>query len=98
MATGFHFKGTIAVLVDPSRLEARLAVSREGDLEYDEGALVRILADAGVIGFDVDELVDSVKAFQKSKDHSVEIVAARGEAPVPPSGEGWQWEELDPLP
>jgi len=99
MASGFHFKGTLAVLVDPSRIEARLALSREGDQEYDEGTVLDILDDAGVTeGFQIDELIDSVKAFQKSKEQTAEIVAARGVAPIAPAGEGWQWEDLSPLP
>ena len=98
MATALHFKGTLSVLVDAPRLEARLVLSRDGDLEYDEAALVRILGDAGVTeGFEIAEVVDSVKAFQKAKDHTAEIVAARGTPPVPPSSEGWQWGELTPL-
>lgn len=99
MATGLRFKGTVSVLVDPSHLEARLALSREGDLEYDEGALVRILADAGVTeGFNLEALVNGIQAFQRSKDASSEIPAAHGEPAVPPTGEAWDFEELAALP
>lgn len=100
MATGLRFKGTIEVLVDPARLEARLILVKEGDLEYDEGAVVRILADAGVTsGFDIDPLVASIQDFQKTKESRTEVLAARGEPPVAPTGEVWEWDEgLLPLP
>lgn len=98
MATGLRFKGTVTVLVDPQLMEARLALSREGDLEYDEGALTRVLSDAGVTeGFDTEELVRLVQGFQRSKEPSTEVVAARGQAPVAPTGETWQWDEFAPL-
>lgn len=98
MATGLHFKGSIAVLVDPYLLEARMALSREGDLEYDDGALVRILEDAGVTeGFDPDEVSSAVLKFQKSKEPSAEIVVAVGVPPVPPVGESWEWRDLPAL-
>jgi len=99
MANGLHFKGSIAVLTDVYHLEAKLALSREGDLEYDEGALVRVLADAGVtFGFDPEAVVAAVWSFQKSKEASAEVVVARGEAPVPPTGETWEWEPSLSLP
>ena len=98
MATGLRFQGTLAVLVDPSRLEARLALSREGDLEYDEGALVRILADAGVTeGFDIDALVAAVQAFQRSREATSEVTAAQGQPAVAPAAETWEWETLPAL-
>lgn len=98
MASGLRFKGSISVQVDALFLEAKLVFSREGDLEYDEGALVRILADAGVTtGFDTDELVSVVSSFQRSKEPSAEMVVARGKAPVPPTSETWEWSELAPL-
>jgi hypothetical protein len=98
MATGLRFKGTLSVLVDPSLLDARLSLSRDGDLEYDDGALVRILADAGVTeGYDLDALVSAVQSFQRSKAPMQEIAAAHGQPPVSPVGESWEWEELPPL-
>jgi uncharacterized protein (DUF342 family) len=98
MASGLRFQGTVEVLVDPNRLEARLALSREGDLEYDEGALVRILSDAGVTeGFDIDELVGAVQAFQRSREATSEVAAAQGQAPVAPTSEAWEWESLPAL-
>ena len=98
MANGLRFKGTIQVLVDSLRLSARLSLNRTGDLEYDEGALLRILSEAGVTqGIDVDELVSAVQAFQKSKSTQTEIEAAQGQPPVPPTGERWEWEELPPF-
>ncbi len=58
MANGLRFKGTISVLVDNSRLVARLCSLARVTWEYDEGALVRILADAGVVqGYDIEELI-----------------------------------------
>lgn len=98
MATGLRFKGTVEVLVDPARLEARFRLSREGDLEYDEGALVRVLSDAGVTeGFDPEALGDVVQSFHKSKDPSAEVVVARGVAPAAPTSEHWQWNQaLEP--
>lgn len=99
MANGLHFKGTMAVLVDAFHLEAKLSLSKQGDLEYDDGALVRILADAGVTeGFDPEALAAAVWTFQKSKETSSEIVAARGEPPVAPTGESWEWTEGLQLP
>ena len=99
MVAGFHFKGTIAVSVDLTLLEARLSLSREGDFDYDEGAVVRILSDCGVTeGFDLESVLEQIKNYQKSKDAQLTFVAARGELPVPPTGEIWQWEELLPLP
>lgn len=94
MANGLHFKGTIAVLVDPLHLEARLALSKEGDLVYDDGALVRILADAGVTeGFEPEALSAMVFSFQKSKETSSEVVAANGQPPVSPVSETWEWSQ-----
>ena len=95
MASGLRFKGSITVAVDPSRLLARLVLSRDGELEYDEGALTRILSDAGVVqGYDLDELVGAIQAFQKTKGTTLEVEAARGQPPVPPTGETWLWEDL----
>lgn len=100
MASGFHFKGTVEVQVDSSRLEAVLAFLRDGDLEYDEGAIVKILADAGVTeGYDIDELVDSMQSALKSKEREIRVPAARGQPALPPVGETWVWDEgLLPLP
>ena len=98
MANGLRFKGTMTVLVDNSRLVARLILSRSGEQEYDEAALARILSEAGVVGgYDMDALISAVKAFQKSKATSVQIDAAQGQPPVAPSGETWQWGDLPPL-
>jgi len=100
MAAGFRFKGSIEVRVSPDHLEARLVLTKGGDLEYDEGAVVRILSDAGVTsGFDIDAVLTEIQSFQKVKDPSREFVAARGEAPVAPVPETWVWDEgLLPLP
>jgi len=99
MGTGLRFQGTLEVRVDPAHLEARLVLSRQGDLEYDEGALVRILSDAGVTeGFDLDALIEAIQTFQKTKAPTGEVPAAQGQAPTPPTGESWVWEDILPLP
>lgn len=100
MASGFRFKGTIEVKVDDARLEARLMVRREGDLEYDEGAVVRILSDAGVTtGFDLDAILGQIQGLQKTKEPSREFVAAQGTPATPASGETWVWDPaLLPIP
>ncbi len=99
MASGLRFKGTISVTVDSSFLSAQLNLSREGDLEYDEGALVRTLSDAGVTeGFSIEALVEAVQGFQKTKDATATLPAALGEPPISATSEVWEWVELLPLP
>ncbi|MEI8095247.1 MAG: flagellar assembly protein A [Spirochaetales bacterium] len=99
MATSLHFKGTLAVEVDTVLLQAHLTLSKEGDLVYDEGAVVRILADAGVTsGFEPGELVEVVQRFAKSKDATSRVLVAKGELPDPPRGDDWIWDELLNLP
>ncbi|HTH13232.1 MAG TPA: flagellar assembly protein A, partial [Spirochaetia bacterium] len=99
MTSGLRFKGTITVVVDPSRLMAKFQMSKQGDLEYDEGALVKILADAGVTeGFEPDDLTAAVWAFQKSKESIGETQVAQGTPPAAPEAESWEWEESLSLP
>ncbi len=99
MASGLHFKGTIGVEVDTLLLHAFLVLAKEGDLVYDDGAVLRILSDAGVTsGFEAGEVTEAVQRFAKSKEVRARVQVAHGELPDPPRGEEWLWEETLALP
>jgi len=99
VASGLHFKGTIGVEVDTVLLQAFLVLAKEGDLVYDDGAVLRILSDAGVVsGFESGEVIEAIQRFAKSKDTTSRVQVAHGELPDPPRPEEWLWEELLPLP
>lgn len=92
-----RFKGSVSVAFDPAKIEARFKLTRAGDGLYDEPALMQLLADAGVVGADADEVSDAVLSFQKSKNTEEEVVVVRGTPPVPGTLEVWEWEDLGPL-
>jgi uncharacterized protein (DUF342 family) len=94
MSSGFHFKGLVHVSVDPVTVEARLRLEKTGDLEYDEPAIVKTIRDANIKeGFDLDDVLDAIQKFTRSKETRLEEVFARGLLPVPPTPQTFAWDE-----